>query len=162
MPTALLSDFSRVLLVPRDRAYIGGLNALHKRLLAELKGTYQILDYYELNEELLDFYKSLKAKYPVNLFTTDIIQNHPEIRARLKPVFDYIFAANDLGLSKKDPQAYIFIANKLHLDPHEIVYVDDQLTNVEAANKAGLTAFQYDNDNQEMIAKIKALLSPKP
>jgi len=157
MPTALLSDFSRVLLRPKDKAYTGGLNALHKRLLAELRGTYSIFDHYELNEELLDFYQSLKGKYSLNIFTTDIIQNHPEIRARLEPLFDHIFAANDLGLNKKDPQAYIFIANKLNLDPHEIIYVDDQLGNVEAANKAGLTAFQY-NNNQETIAQIKALL----
>ncbi|OGI20946.1 MAG: hypothetical protein A3J06_04690 [Candidatus Moranbacteria bacterium RIFCSPLOWO2_02_FULL_48_19] len=159
MLTALLSDFSRVLLVPKDRKYTGGLNVLHKRLVAELRGTYQIFDYYELNDELLDFYQSLRGKYPINIFTTDTIQNHPEIRARLEPIFDHIFAANDLGLNKKDPQAYIVIAEKLHLDPHEIVYVDDQLKNVEAANAAGLTAFQYSN-NQETIKKIKALLTP--
>ncbi|MDP4001066.1 MAG: HAD-IA family hydrolase [bacterium] len=158
MLTALLSDFSRVLLRPKNMAYAAGLNALHKKLTGESNGTYQIFDYFEFNEELLDFYKSLKGKYPISLFTTDIIQNHPEIRARLEPIFDHIFAANDLGLSKKDSQAYIFIANKLHLDPHEIVYIDDQPGNVEAANEAGLTAFQYNNNNQETIARIKALL----
>jgi len=62
MPTALLSDFSRVLLRPKDKAYTGGLNALHKRLLAELRGTYSIFDHYELNEELLDFYPILERK----------------------------------------------------------------------------------------------------
>lgn len=158
MPSALLSDFSRVILRPRDRGYTAGLNALHKRLTGESEGTYQIFDYFEFNEELLDFYKSLKGRYPINIFTTDIIQNHPKIRVRLEPIFDHIFAANDLGLSKRDPQAYIFIANKLHLDPKEIVYVDDQSGNVEAANEAGLTAFQYNNDNQETIARIKSLL----
>lgn len=159
MPTALLSDFSRVLLRPRDREYTSGLNALHKRLTARANGTYRVFDYFEFNEELMDFYKTLKGKYPLSIFTTDTIQNHPEIKARLDPIFDHIFSANDLGLYKKDPQAYIVIAEKLHLDPKEIVYIDDQPGNVAAATLAGMTAFQYNDDNQETIAQIKAMLA---
>jgi len=74
MIKAIVSDFSRVLLFPKDKSYQGSLNALHKELSE--KPSYNALDFFELNVGLLDFYKSLKDRIPVYIFTSDVIQDY--------------------------------------------------------------------------------------
>ena len=68
--------------------------------------------------------------------------------------FKNIFAANDLGVSKKDPNSYKLIANKLQCSPNEIIYIDDNQKNVEAAKSAGINAIYFMN-NQQILFEIK-------
>jgi len=154
---SILSDFSRTVFHPKNADYTGGLNSLHKKLVAELGDQYRVLDHFEFNTELMDLYRAL-TDVSVNLFTTDIIQNHPHIRPELEAVFENIFAANDLGLSKKDPAAYVFVAQKLNIHPSNIIYVDDQHANNEAAHAAGMNIVHFDKDTPAVIEKIKHLL----
>lgn len=142
MITTILSDFSRVILNPKDKNYKGTLNGLHNELLEENKN-YSFFDYFEFNEEILNLYKQLKTKYSVNVFTTGTIQNTPEVRQIIDPIFDNIYAAKDFGLDKKQPEAYLFIANKLNRKPSEILFIDDQKINVDAAKKVGLSTILY-------------------
>ncbi|MBI4250317.1 hypothetical protein HY622_01905 [Candidatus Uhrbacteria bacterium] len=83
----ILSDLSRVLLFPKDNKYLGGLNELHKKLITEKGGMYPAFTYFELNQELLDYYKSLDSDHILAVFTTDVIQDHPDIRRELEKVF---------------------------------------------------------------------------
>ncbi|OGG71239.1 hypothetical protein A3F27_00030 [Candidatus Kaiserbacteria bacterium RIFCSPHIGHO2_12_FULL_53_13] len=161
MYTTLLSDFSRVIIKPKDKNYAGALNPIHRDLTEKLGERYGIFDYFELNEKLLDFYRSLKAELSVNIFTTDILQNHPLLMPRLEPIFENIFSANTLGLSKKEPSAYLFIAEKLRVRPESIVYIDDQIKNVEAAQEAGLSALHYTDNDDEIIKEVSLLLHPE-
>ncbi|OGG72823.1 hypothetical protein A3A38_02530 [Candidatus Kaiserbacteria bacterium RIFCSPLOWO2_01_FULL_53_17] len=155
---SILSDFSRTILHPKDTNYTGGLNALHKKLGAELGDAYRVLDHFEFNTELMDFYRSL-TDVSVSVFTTDVIQDHPHIRPELEAVFENIFAANNLGVSKKDPNAYLSVARKLNASPSSIVYVDDQRANNEAARVAGMNVVHFDGNTPLVIEKIKHLLS---
>jgi FMN phosphatase YigB (HAD superfamily) len=153
----LLSDFSRVILFPKDTLYLGGLNAVHRELQTSLGEEYNLFEHFVLNQDLLHFYASLHPQYSVNLFTTDIIQNHPLLRPKLEIVFENIFAANDYGLDKKNPTAYSFIAEKLAVLPEEVVFIDDQEGNIEAAKQAGMATVLYDNNN-DVIRRVTALL----
>lgn len=81
MIKAIVSDFSRVLLFPKDKTYQDSLNILHKEL--SQKPNYNVLDYFELNIKLLDFYKSLKDKTPVYIFSSDAIQDASEFQPYL-------------------------------------------------------------------------------
>ena len=80
---------------------------------------------------------------------------------RLEPIFENIFSANTLGLSKKEPSAYLFIAEKLRVRPESIVYIDDQIKNVEAAQEAGLSALHYTDNDDEIIKEVSLLLHPE-
>ncbi|OGG14767.1 hypothetical protein A2773_04090 [Candidatus Gottesmanbacteria bacterium RIFCSPHIGHO2_01_FULL_39_10] len=152
MVTHLLFDFSRVLLLPKDGNYKGMLNDLYRKII-KTPG-YKFFDYFELNKELLKFIGKLKNKYTVSIFTTDIIQKDPALREILNNNFKNIFAANDLGVSKKDPNSYKLIANKLQCSPNEIIYIDDNQKNVEAAKSAGINAIYFMN-NQQILFEIK-------
>ena len=156
MIKALLFDFSRVLLFSRDESYTGSLNEKHKSLSQE--NTYNLLDHFVLNDELLKYLDQIKEKVPLYIFTTDIIQDDPALKVKIDPIFKQIFSANKLGLSKQDPSSYQKLAVQISLPPEEILFIDDQAANVEIAKQAGLEAIQYQN-NQQLTTKLDQILN---
>lgn len=142
MINTILSDFSWVIVFPKDRNYKGALNHLHFKLSEEI-GDYDFYDYFKFNEELLDFYLSLKGKCSFNIFTTGVLQNHPQVKQRLEPIFDNIFSAYDSELDKANPDSYLSIAKKLGKKPSEILFIDDKKEFIEAAKNAGLATMLY-------------------
>ncbi|MDO8609295.1 MAG: HAD-IA family hydrolase [bacterium] len=153
MITTILSDFSRVILNPKDKNYKGTLNGLNKEL-SEKNTNYIFFDYFEFNDEILNLYRQLKTKYSVNIFTTGIIQNKSEVRRVIEPIFDNIYTAKDFGLDKKQSEAYLFITQKLNKKPNEILFIDDQEENTVAAQKAGLNTLLY-VDFQKTMTSLK-------
>ena len=158
MIKAILSDFSWTILFPKDKSYQGTLNGLHAQLLENKRETYQFFDYFEINQELLDFYQSLKPEYSINIFTSGIVQEHPQVKKILEPIFDHIFSAKHLNLSKNDPKTYLLLALKINLKPKEILFIDDQEKNLQPAQEAGLQTLLFKND-PSFLTKIKKNLS---
>ncbi len=146
MIKALVSDFSRVLLLPIDAKHVGGLNALHKKLSAQ--GNYDFWTNFRLNDALLAFYKTLSARIDIYIFTAEYIQEYPALEPKLKGVFKNIFSAARLGVKKDDPQAYKAITTKIGLKPKEILYMDDSQTNCNAAKQAGMAVIHYQSNDQ--------------
>ena len=152
MIKVLLFDFSRVLLHPTDKTYSGSLNSLHKEL--KDNESFYVFHYFELNEQILEFLKTVKGKFKLAIFTTDIIQNDPLIKERIDPIFSKIYSACELGITKKDPDAYKFIAEDLNVAPDEILFIDDTYSNIDAAQIAGIKTHHY-KTNSELINFLK-------
>jgi len=155
MIKAIVSDFSRVLLFPKDKSYKGGLNTLHIELARDLN--YKVLDHFEFNIELLDFYTSLKSQLPIHMFTSDAIQDSPEFQPYLQPIFGEIMSAKRMNVTKEDPEAYRLVATHLNLDPGEILYIDDAFENIEAAKSAGFNVVLY-KDNSGLVERVNTAL----
>lgn len=151
MIKALVTDFSRVLLFSSDESYLGGLNSLNNQLF-ETEPEYDFWKYFKLNEELLEYYASLEL--PKFIFTSETIQEHPSVEKRLTGVFKSIFSAKRLGVSKTDEKAYRTIANELGIEPSEMVYVDDNKNNIDAAKSAGCLTIHFESNN-DVIGRIK-------
>lgn len=130
------------------------LNSLHRSLSQTPK--YNFLANFELNEELIIFLTKLKEKYKIYMFTSGTIQEAPEIRDKIYSLFDKIFSAEEMMLSKTDPESYKKIANIINLPEEEILFVDDIEGNVLAAKYAGMDAFQF-KDNLSLMNYIKNL-----
>src|SRR5687767_6319301 len=113
MVKALISDFSRVLLFPKDGNYKESLNELHRNLSKEFG--YKLLDHFKLNVELLEFYKSLKRNLNLYLFTSETIQDSPELQEVLIPVFEEVYSALKMGTSKKSAESYTRIVSTLNI-----------------------------------------------
>lgn len=142
MINTILSDFSHVILFSKDKTHTGKLNDLNDKLLNEY-GDYDFFNYFELNQPLLDFYKSLKEKYSINIFTSGTVQNNLSVRKIIDPIFDNIYTAKDYGVNKTDSTAYELIAKKLNKKTNDIFFVDDQKENLKAAEEAGMTTVLY-------------------
>ena len=148
MIKVLLFDFSRVLLHPTDKTYSGSLNSLHREL--KDNESYYLFHHFELNDQIIEFLKSLNGKYNLAIFTTDVIQNDPLIKEVIDPVFSKIYSASELGITKKEAASYEFLAKDLKVAPDEILFIDDTAGNIEAAQKAGLQTHHY-KTNGELI-----------
>lgn len=148
MIKCLLSDFSQVILFPKDLSYAGSLNALFKEKSEQ--SDFSFFDLYSLNTPLLAYYQELKEEYgwEINIFTSGTVQNHPDLEPYLLPIFSHIFSVTDIRIEKTDPAAYQSILQKLGFQPEEAVFVDDSHRNIEAARQAGLHGIQYLSNDQ--------------
>lgn len=150
----LLFDFSRVLLHPTDKTFSGSLNNLHKEL--KDNESYYLFNYFELNDEILEYLKTLKDKFRLAIFTTDLIQDDPLIKEKIDPIFEKTYSAFKLGITKKVKESYEFLAKDLNVKPEEILFIDDTESNILAATKAGFKTHHYKN-NEELLKYLKSL-----
>ncbi len=144
MVTTILSDFSKVILFAKNKEYKGKLNDLNKKL-SEENPDYSFFDYFEFNGEILELYKSLKNDFSLNIFTTGTIQERPEVKKIIDPLFEAVYSATKYGLNKKQIDSYLFIAKKLEKAPSEILYIDDKEDNLIAAQQAGMNTIHFLN-----------------
>ena len=57
--------------------------------------------------------------------------------------FAFVWTNDDTPLSKSDPRLYAKVAEALEVEPEEILFLDDVISFVRAARKAGLRAIHY-------------------
>ena len=152
MIRSVITDFSKVLLFPADKTYLGKLNDLHQDLLKD--GDYDFWKYFELNESLLEFYKKISKSVDVYVFTTGHIQEYPPLKEKLSGIFKDIFISSELGFKKHQNAAYVRLANLIEMDPGEILYIDDKQENIAAADQTGMMTKLYE-DNNSMMKEIE-------
>ena len=156
-PQAILLYFSRVILFPRDENYHGSLNSLHRNQSAQ-DPSYSFLEHFRLNNELLDSLKAIK-NVPLYIFTSGYVQEAPVIQASLRAVFKGIYSAERLGVDKSDPSAYEKICQIIEFAPKDVLFIDDQQSNLEAAGKAELRTHHY-SDNDELKNFLRREVAP--
>ncbi len=147
----LLFDFSRVLLFPTDSAYSGSLNGLYKDKKQEK--SFDFFNYFSLNKDLLDYLKSNQDTFELFMFTSESIQDAPELSPYIKPLFKKIFSALDIGHAKKDPQSFREIVKNLNVEASDITFIDDSLENIQAVEQAGLKTIHYVN-NEDLFKQL--------
>lgn len=154
--SAFLFDFSRVILHTKDSSYAGKLNDLYRA--ERSKPTFQFFDFFTMDGELLEWLFKQKERVTLGLYTSEVIQNDPSIQPKLTEVFgENIYSGTDLGLSKAKSQDYLTIAAKLGMVPGNIVFVDDNLGNIRAAQDAGLQAIQF-YSREQIITELSKFL----
>ncbi len=144
---AIVFDFSRVILFPKDAAYRESLNGLHRTLTSENPG-YPFFEHFQLNDELLGFLKLIKDK-PLYIFTSGYVQEATAIQSTLKDVFKAIYSAERLGVNKSEPNAFKKLCHEIGIDPKNVLFIDDSSSNIAAAQHASLQTYQY-SDNKSL------------
>lgn len=152
MIKALLFDFSRTLLFPKDLNYSGGLNSLYKEV--SIKENFRVFDYFDINQQLLDSVNYLKDKYPSYIFTTDSIQEDQAIQDKIKGSFLKIFSAKAIGLEKTNKDSYQFILNEIGFEASEVLFIDDSQDNINTADAVGIKTIKY-IDFEDLQQKAK-------
>jgi len=68
-------------------------------------------------------------------------------RFNLKPYFQEIISAEDIkGLSKPEPDIYLYTARQLGIDPEECLVIEDSYNGILSAKAAGMKVIGYDNE----------------
>jgi HAD superfamily hydrolase (TIGR01509 family) len=158
MIKAIVSDFSRTLLFPKDENYQGSLNELYKSV--KEKPGFSFFDNFVWNKQLASFYeKQLDNKIDLYIFTTETIQEDPAVLPFTQSIFKDVLNVKALGgTPKDDPETYKQLAKKIGVNPEEIAFVDDSDVNISAAKQAGLNTITYKNVAQVETDFIKLFL----
>jgi epoxide hydrolase-like predicted phosphatase len=66
----------------------------------------------------------------------------------LYEIFDEVFLSYEAGMRKPEPEIYIYALKKLELKPEEVIFIDNQIENTEAAEKLGIKSILFENADQ--------------
>jgi len=151
MINTILFDFYNVILLPKE-------NALDYFALVNQSDEKNTLKYFDLNTQLLEFLTAIKGRYRLYVFTNSShLFNHPQIKPQLDKVFIEVISAKQLGPAKDNPRSYRQLAKMINTPPQEILFIDDQTKNIQAAQQAGLNSFQF-MDIDQTIKQLTELL----
>ena len=90
-----------------------------------------------------------------NMSQDDILylQHNPQA-ARIFKCFEDIILGPVVGIKKPDPRIFKYLLNKHVLEPENSIFIDDQVINLEAAEKAGISkGIHCDNFNFVEVRK---------
>lgn len=124
--------------------------------LAEYGVTASVEDVYrdvwhriERIEESFALVEALRCNgYGVHLGTNQEQHRGGHMRSALgyDAIFDTSCYSYDLGFAKPDPAFFIEAARRIGADPGAILFIDDNIKNVEGAQNAGMVAVHWDID----------------
>lgn len=148
-PEVLLMDLGKVILYSKENLP-GKMNPRNKQLVKEQGVEYPFFDYFGVRERVLSLLEEIKDKFRIYMITEGVIQNNLLLRKELEHVFNYknIISTGALGLSKQSPEAYKRAVVRLRTDPEKILFVDDSIDNIKAAEGVGLQTIQFVSEDQ--------------
>ena len=127
------------------------LDAEQIRLLEQDFWSKQFLD-----TELVAFLRSLRPRYKTAILSnawSDAREVFTHIYALADAVDEIIISAEE-GMKKPDPRIFQLSAQRLGVQPHETIFVDDLAPNVEAARALGMRGIQFKTTAQ-VIADVR-------
>jgi putative hydrolase of the HAD superfamily len=97
----------------------------------------------ETNAPMVDELVAVRAAgYRMGLLTNNVVEWGPRWRPTIPvdDLFDEVVDSAFVGMRKPDPAIYVLTCERLGVEPHECVFVDDFPHNCEAAEALGMTA----------------------
>ena len=102
----------------------------------------------EIDEDVLSYVKEIRTKGVKVYLTSDhSVYRKGDMmeRMHLKDHVDGTFFSCDVGHTKEELAFYNLVLEELNVQPTEIVFLDDEKENVDAAQKTGINARLYTN-----------------
>ena len=103
-------------------------------------------------EGALEFYKLVKEKG----YHTYVLSNACNRFYRYFPQFydlnsfEGVVVSSDVKMIKPHPEIYKYLLETYDLNPQECLFIDDVKANIEAAEKAGIQGFVFQNNYEEL------------
>ena len=112
-----------------------------------------------LNQELADYFASLRRRYGTAILSNSFVGARERERKahRLDELCDVIVYSHEEGMEKPDPAFYRLVAERLGVQPHEAVFLDDTQACVEGARRVGMTGVLFVS-NDQAIAELECRL----
>lgn len=112
------------------------------------------------NLPMIELMRELKAAGKrMAMLTNNVKEWEPLWRAMLPvdEIFETVVDSGFVGCRKPEPRIYALTLERLGLPAEACLFIDDLPHNVEGAQKAGMTAVHF-RDNEQAIAEIRAAL----
>ncbi len=103
-----------------------------------------------IDEQMISLIRNLKPHYKLGLLTNSPSSFLRSILAQhnLTDLFDSIIVSSEIGSAKPDPEIFIKMLESLPAEPQEVVMIDDNRLNVEAAKKIGMQGIVFKSYEQ--------------
>jgi len=112
---------------------------------------------YRLNERLITKIRELKSRYKVGLLSNigrgwidDFFDKH-----QLHDLFDAVVLSGEEGVVKPQARIYELAAERLDLEPHECVMIDDVQENCIGAEMVGMKSILFET-NEQCLSELEA------
>lgn len=122
----------------------------------------RIIDGFQLRHWVIELVRKLSAKAYITGILSDQTHwlNELDHYDHFFREFNYIFNSYDIGKGKRDPTLFTDVASSLQLQPDEVLFIDDQVGNVQRARDMGLIALLY-TDHKTFISGLEDILKEK-
>jgi len=111
--------------------------------------------YQWLNSRLLIFLKKIKKKYQLFALTnTNDLHFELNTKQGLFKDFKKVYASSKIKVQKPDKRAFLAVLKDNHLNPEEVLFVDDQRQNLDVARKLGMNTLIFKN-NKKFFKDLK-------
>lgn len=112
-------------------------------------------------QQTMDLIAELKPDYKLAMLTN--VGSRYALDQRFKPgeldeLFEVIVASGEVGWEKPAPEIYTMTVDKLAVEPHECLFIDDIEQFAKAGEGIGMQSYTYVN-NQKSIDAIKKILA---
>jgi len=112
----------------------------------------------KLNLEIVEIIKNIRKNFKVICLTdTNHIHFEAHQEQGILDLFDEKFGSHQIGIRKKDPKVFEIILKKLNVDPKEVLFIDDNLKNIENAKSLGIKVIHF-KDNVQLIKELDKIL----
>jgi len=111
--------------------------------------SYHFQNWYSLDENILNYIKSLKEKYEIILHSDnfEIISQGLKENTKLLELFDLMVFSNDIGYRKTQKEAFEYTLNKIKKKPSECIFTDDKEKNLLAPKQLDIYTIHYTSFN---------------
>jgi glucose-1-phosphatase len=113
----------------------------------------------ELDTSLVDFLRSLRPQYKTALLSNawSGTRDFLTYKHKIIEVFDISMFSYEVGLAKPDPAIYALILKRIGVKADEAIFVDDNKSNIEAANSLGIHGILF-HSSAQTLKEIRELL----
>jgi putative hydrolase of the HAD superfamily len=114
----------------------------------------------EPNPPMIELMRELKAAgYRMAMLTNNVREWEPLWRSMLPvdEIFEAVVDSGFVGCRKPESQIYAITLDRIALPAESCLFVDDVEVNCEGAEKAGMTAVHF-QDNDQAIAEVRRAL----
>lgn len=111
-----------------------------------------------LNDDLVSYIQALKPQTKIIALTNNWSFGRRLIERRgITELFDLIITSADEGVRKPHVRIYEIMLERLDVTPAEVVFVDDNVENVEAARNLGIHSIHF-RSTEQTISELDKLL----
>jgi len=106
-----------------------------------------------IDDALVDTIRTLRSQYRTALLSNawSDIREAAGKRFRFLDAFDVVVFSAEVKLAKPDERIYRYVLGKLAIEPHEAVFVDDFIENIEAAESLGIHTIHFKSQEQTLL-----------
>lgn len=135
------------------------LEHFHQTDITPLEAYYKFFSGDVINEELLEYARSLKKDCKIGLLSNAWVNARERLGKLFEfiDVFDVAVFSSEMGVRKPQKEIFDLMLAKMQAQPNEAIFIDDFNINIRGAEEAELKSILFKN-NQDTIREVNAFL----